>query len=314
MKNPLRYFFFFSLFCVCSICHGFTLASIHISQDSLSKHVYALAAIQPPRNARRIASLEKAAAYIESTLVSTGNSFCEQPYMVGNFQYKNIIACIGKGMKKTLVIGAHYDVSGNQSGADDNASGVAGLLELSRVLKKDESVLDREIMLVFFTLEEPPFFGTRHMGSYIHAKSLADEKRRIECMISLEMIGYFKDEKKTQNFPLGLLKPFYPDRGNFIAAVGDFHSGKYVKKITRAINKNTTIPCHYIIAPGIIAALSFSDHRNYKKFRIPALMITDTANYRNHNYHTERDVPQTLDYGRMSEVVKGVAAFVFSLS
>jgi Zn-dependent M28 family amino/carboxypeptidase len=314
MKNISQYLLFFSLFIVFSIGLCFPAPSITISRDSLSKHVYSLAAIQPPRNARRTASLEKAAAYIESTLVSTGNSFREQPFTVGNFQFKNIIASIGKGTKKAMVIGAHYDVSGNQSGADDNASGVAGLLELSRVLKQNESLLEREIMLVFYTLEEPPFFGTRYMGSYIHAQSLADQKNKIECMISLEMIGYFKDEKKSQAYPIGLLKLFYPDQGNFITAVGDYHSGKYVKKISRAINKNSTVPCHYIIAPGIIAALSFSDHRNYKKFRFPALMLTDTANYRNHNYHTEHDVPETLDYARMSEVVKGVASFVFSLS
>jgi Zn-dependent M28 family amino/carboxypeptidase len=314
MKNTSRYFLFISLFFTFPIGFCFPAPSITISRDSLSKHVYSLSSIQPPRNARRIASLEKAAAYIESTLVGTGNSFREQPFTVGNFQYKNIISCVGKGTKKTLVIGAHYDVSGNQSGADDNASGVAGLLELSRVLKQNESLLDREIMLVFYTLEEPPFFGTKYMGSYVHAKSLADEKRKIECMISLEMIGYFKDEKKSQTYPIGLLKLFYPDQGNFIAAVGDYHSGKYVKKIARSINKNSNVPCHYIIAPGIIPALSFSDHRNYKKFHFPALMITDTADFRNPNYHNERDVPGTLDYVRMSEVVKGVAVFILSLS
>ena len=261
MKSAIHFSLLFVLFCIYSTGYCFTAPTIQISRDSLSKHVYSLASIVPPRNARRITSLEKAAAYIESTLVRTGNSFHEQPFMVGNFQYKNIISSVGKGTKKTLVIGAHYDVCGNQSGADDNASGIAGLLELSRVLKQNESLLDREIMLVFYTLEEPPFFGTRYMGSYVHAQSLADGKRKIECMISLEMIGYFKDEKKSQTYPIGLLKLFYPDRGNFIAAVGDYHSGKYVKEISRAINKNSSVPCHYIIAPGFIPALSFSDQK-----------------------------------------------------
>jgi hypothetical protein len=284
-----------------------------IDTSLLRIHVNALASLSPPRNAFNTSSLNLAAAYIESTVVFTGCAFREQKYLVKNNEYKNIIVTFGRGAKKPVVIGAHYDVADGQPGADDNASGVAGLLEIVRMLRKYEDKLGRQIEIVFYTLEEPPYFNTSHMGSYIHAKSLADSGRQIELMICLEMIGYYSNEKKSQTYPIGILNWFYPSTGNFISAIGDYHSGHYTNQIRRIINRYTKVPCRSLVAPGFIFGISLSDHRNYWKYNMKALMITDTALFRNHNYHSPDDKPETLDYFKMAEVVKGVSSFLLTL-
>ena len=284
-----------------------------IDTSLLRIHVNALASLSPPRNAFNTASLNRAAAYIESTVVFIGCTFREQKYLVNNNEYKNIIASIGHGIKKSVVVGAHYDVADGQPGADDNASGIAGLLEIVRILKKYEAKLSRQFEIVFYTLEEPPYFNTNHMGSYVHAASLADSGREIELMVCLEMIGYYSNEKKSQTYPLGVLNWFYPSIGNFISAIGNYHSGRYTNQICRTINSYTKVPCRSLVAPGFIYGLSFSDHRNYWKHTMKALMITDTAFFRNHNYHSSDDKPETLDYVKMAEVAKGVSLFLLTM-
>lgn len=284
-----------------------------IDTSLLRIHVNALASLSPPRNAFNTASLNLAAAYIESTVVFTGCTFREQKYLVKNNEYKNIIVTLGRGANKTVVIGAHYDVADGQPGADDNASGVAGLLEIVRTLKKYEARLIRQFEIVFYTLEEPPYFNTNHMGSYIHATSLADSGRKIELMVCLEMIGYYSNEKKSQTYPLGILNLFYPTIGNFISAIGNYNSAHYTNQICKTINRYTRVPCRSLVAPGFIFGISLSDHRNYWKYNMKALIITDTALFRNHNYHSPDDKPETLDYFKMAEVAKGVSLFLLTM-
>ena len=161
-----------------------------------------------------------------------------------------------------------------------------------------------------YALEEPPNFGTTTMGSFIHAKSLYDQKIDVDFMIALEMIGYFTDKPHSQNFPLGIMKLGYPTTGNFIAAVGTTGSGSIISKIKKTFNSKTRIPCHSLIAPTWIAGVDFSDHRNYWKFKYKALMITDTAFFRNINYHIIYDMIDTLDFEKMAEVVKGLGYFL----
>lgn len=185
-----------------------------------------------------------------------------------------------------------------------NASGVVGLLELSRLLKGHK--LNQRIDLVAYSLEEPPYFWTEFMGSYIHAKSLVDNKTEVYGMISLEMIGYFKDEKKSQTYPIGLLSLFYGNRGNYITLVKKFGAGQFTRKFCRKYKSTKAIRTKKFTGPPALPGIDFSDHLNYWRFGISALMLTDTAFFRNKNYHKSTDKMETLDIKRMSKVIDGV--------
>lgn len=228
--------------------------------------------------------------------------------------FANIIAYINPEKPKIIVIGAHYDVCQDQPGADDNASGIAGLLEAARILSMKSELMDYQIQLVAYANEEPPFFRTNDMGSYIHAKSLKESGADVIVMISLEMIGYFTDQPESQAYPTSLLNPFFPSTGNFIAAVSNFNSRKYIKKVKMAYNHLGQLPCITLWAPSFLTGIDFSDHRNYWLFNFPAIMLTDTAFYRNLNYHCSTDTFNTLDFSRMAFVVNGLLQFLFSTS
>lgn len=207
-----------------------------------------------------------------------------------------------------MIIGAHYDSFRHTPGADDNASGVAGLLELARLFKDNPP--DRAVELLAYTLEEPPFFNTENMGSAVHAHSAALANKQIKLMISLEMIGYFSDEPDTQRYPVGFLNALYPDTGNFIAVIGRFSDIKQTRRVKALMSGATDLPVYSINAPALIEGLDFSDHRNYWSEGFNAVMITDTAFFRNTHYHELTDTADRLDYQRMANVVQGVYAVV----
>ena len=224
-------------------------------------------------------------------------------------EYKNVICSFGPEAGERIIVGAHYDVYGDQPGADDNASGVAGLLELSRLVQSLKTALKCRIDFVAYTLEEGQLFRhpfARHFGSYIHAKSLAQAGISVRAMICLEMIGYFSDRPNSQKFPLFFLRRFYSDKGNFIAVVGKWGQGGLVKKVKTSLAAQSQVPVESLTAVALIPGVSFSDHQSYWKFGYPAVMITDSAFYRNKNYHKQSDTADTLDYDRMAEVVKGL--------
>jgi len=211
--------------------------------------------------------------------------------------------------ERTLIIGGHYDVQGNKPGADDNASAIAGLIETSKILK--DKNLDIRIEFVAFTLEEPPFFGTKKMGSYIHAKSVKD--RNIIGMINYEMIGYFSDKENSQKYPI-LVKMFminydFPTIGNFIGFVANSKSKEFLElfDIENTYSEIETFP---IIIPRLVESTTASDHLNYWKFDIPAVMITDTAHFRNPNYHKKTDTVDTLDLNKMKQSIELTARLI----
>lgn len=216
-----------------------------------------------------------------------------------------MIAKFGPDSGAVIIVGAHYDTYANLPGADDNASGVAGLLELAKLLST--ATLPTQVHLVAYTLEEPPYFATQHMGSYVHAASL--QELDVKLMISLEMIGYFSEEENSQRYPINAMKLLYPSKGNFIAIVDEI-TGQRGAELKAAINKYTGLPAHSINAPRAMRGIDFSDHRNYWAFGIPAVMVTDTAFYRNDAYHTAEDTHDRLNYELMAEVVYGVFKYL----
>ena len=274
--------------------------------ERLYRDVEFLTSLTPARNYLNLKSLEKTTDYIEREFKSMGANTEVQTWIADGNEYKNIIASYNPTKKRRLVVGAHYDVCGDQPGADDNASAVAGLLESARLVFENQPVLDYRIDFVAFCLEEPPFFGTDSMGSYVHAKSLHDEKVDVIGMICYEMIGYFSDEPESQPFPSPELAHLYPHTANFIIVVGIDKYAGFNNHVHRLMSADAKIDVQVISFPTnhTYAGLAgLSDQRSYWKFGYKALMINDTSFVRNPNYHTKADTIDTLDFPKMTEVV-----------
>jgi Zn-dependent M28 family amino/carboxypeptidase len=264
-----------------------------------------------PRSYAHLEQLNKSADYVEERLTSCGCNVKRQSFTCMENTYHNIIGEVrGAKDSEILVIGAHYDTVPGTPGADDNASGIAGLLELARLAAGNS--LSRTICFAAFTLEEPPFFKTRHMGSHVYAKSLHENKVNVTGMISLEMIGYYCDKKGCQYYPFSFFKWFYPETGNFIAFVGNVSSKDYTRSVKHAFQKAVALPVVSLNTVSLVPGIDFSDHSSFWNFEYPAFMITDTAFYRNPNYHTAGDTTDTLDYKRMALLVSGLkSALIF---
>jgi len=240
--------------------------------------------------------------WIEQQLGQYGQTK-RQSYKIDNETFHNIILTFGPESEETIIVGAHYDSYQGLPGADDNASGVAGLLELARLLS--QTSLTSRVELVAYTLEEPFYYNTKKMGSYVHALSLKQANRKVRLMISLEMIGYFSDQPASQSFPLPLLDYIYPDRGNFIAIIGNLANISPVRTAKRSFLSASDLPVYSFNAPSFIPGIDFSDHRSNWEMGYPAIMITDTAFNRNKAYHKPGDTADRLDYIRMAKVVQG---------
>ena len=256
------------------------------------------------RNYKNIETLNQVAEYIKSEFRKVSDSVIEQPYTLTIGAYKNIICSFGTQYKERIIIGAHYDVCGDQDGADDNASGVAGILELARLLSKEK--LKYRIDLVAYTLEEPPLFTSEFMGSAMHAKYLKSNNVPVKGMISLEMIGYFSDKPKSQSYPIGIMRWFYGDKGNFITVAQKCGNGKFGRRILKLMKENQFLPTKSFKAPRFLGGVDLSDHRNYWEYGYSALMVTNSSYYRNKNYHEKTDKIETLDIKRMALVIDEV--------
>lgn len=272
--------------------------------ERLRRHVVALSETFHPRDWTHPENLNRCAQYIADEMKAAGASVETQDFSVRGKTYRNVIGRFGADKSKRMIIGAHYDSCADTPGADDNASGVAGLLELARLIGKEQP--DCGVELVAYTLEEPPFFGGPEMGSAIHAASVASEKDRIIGVIVLEMIGYFSDEPGSQAYPLPFMKAHYPDKGDFITVVSRWSEGGLISEVKAGMKGTTDLPVYSFRGPASLQGIDFSDHRNYWPHDIPAVMVTNTAFYRNRNYHTPHDTADRLDYDRMGKVVVGV--------
>jgi len=265
------------------------------------------------RSFSNVAALERAAAFISSQWEDAGFAVVEQPFEVTGSTYKNLLISYGPTAAPVVVVGAHYDVCGPQDGADDNASGVAALLALARRLASEQPQLHHRLELVAFALEEPPFFKTPHMGSVQHARSLTEDNATVTAMIALDLIGYFSDAPGSQRFPLPLMQLAYPSVGNFISVVGNLGNRRLVARVKTLMAASCAVPVFSISAPAIMPGIDLSDHQSYWQQGFPAVLITDTAMYRNPHYHLASDTVDTLDYPRMAEVVKGVYGAMIAL-
>ena len=288
-------------------------SNVTLDSTRLRAHVLKLSNEFFPRNYTQTQNLDRCADYIRAHFEKAGAKTSIQAFTVRKKRYQNVIAFFGDKNGERIVIGAHYDAYLDTPGADDNASGVAGLIELAYLIGKEDVATGIE--LVAYTLEEPPFFDTEDMGSAHHARWLHDQKIKLKCMIALEMIGYFSSEPGSQLYPIPAFKIFYPSKGNSIAIVGRLDQRKIVKRIKQLMKGAADLPVYSINAPLFVAGIDLSDHKNYWKYGYDAVMITDTAFYRNQEYHKLGDTAERLNYELMGktviqvfEAVKGLAS------
>jgi len=273
----------------------------------LRQHVVTLAEQLPTQYSGHELLMQKA-AFIYERMSRYTRRVRYQRFTVDGVEYRNVLGSIGEDKPgcSVLVIGAHYDTFEGLPGADDNSSGVAGILEIMRQLQ--DTKMRCPVEFVAYTNEEPPFFRTENMGSYVHAESLENRGLTLGLMISVEMIGYYNDEPDSQTYPIDMMKYLYSDRGDFISVVGDFSNMGAVREVKKNMASQMSMPVYSINAPRSLVGVDFSDHLNYWDRGMPAVMVTNTAFYRNGWYHTNKDLPDTLDYTRMAGVVNGLAA------
>lgn len=272
-----------------------------VDPSRLRVHVETLAAMAP-RDWKHVENLDRAAEYIRSEFEKTGGLVSEQTFGAKDRSYRNVVVRFGPESGERVVVGAHYDAFREFPGADDNASGVAALIELAFLLGRQPPTTTVE--LVALTLEEPPFFRSNEMGSAIHAAELAAQHVTVRAMLCLEMVGYYSDAPDSQHYPFPGMGLLYPSRGNFIAVVGDTADVGLTRRVKTAMLEGGDLPVYSINAPSLLAGIDFSDHLNYWEQGFPAVMVSDTAFYRNPGYHTARDTPEKLDYVRLSKVVQ----------
>ena len=271
--------------------------------ENLYRHVEYLSLKVGERHLWKEGSLNKVADYIESAFTSSGYAVWRQTYSCYGQIVSNLMAEKSGMDKEIVIIGAHYDTVPGSPGADDNASAVAGLLELARLNQKSSN--KKPLVFSAFVNEEPPCFGSSHMGSMVYAKHLKEQGIPVEVMVSLEMIGYFS-EKRIQTYPLPGMGWVYPKTGDYIGVVGNFHSSKYVSFFKKGMRKHSNINAKSLTAPEFFGGINLSDNYAFWHHGYRAIMVTDTSFFRNRNYHQETDTIDTLNFDRMAEVVKGL--------
>ena len=300
---------------------GMEISDVDKVTERLREHVEHLTVTIGERSVGMPENLEKTASYIESFYQDLQIPSHRDSYNYNNFTVASIVAEIDLGVNPTkrYLLGAHYDSVWGTVGADDNASAIAVQLETARELKsllggKDLGI---GVRFVSFPLEEPPAFGTRYMASKIYAKKAKKKNEQIDGMLCLEMVGYTCHQKGCQDYPFPLLFMGYPDEGNFIGIVGNLKSTGLTKSLYRAFRKNRDLPVVKLTVPfggWLLPSVRLSDHAPFWDQGYKAVMITDSAFYRNPHYHQPSDTMDKLNYKFMAQLVKSLVMFFTQVS
>lgn len=291
---------------------------------ALRADVVALAGRGPERSQRVAGTLERAEATIDAALRDAGYAVERMPYDSDGVRVANLEATLrgGERADEIVVVGAHYDSAEGAPGADDNASGVAALLALARELAPTAAAAAaggqgakrrRTVRLVAFVNEEPPYFWNPSMGSLVYAKACRARGDRVVAMLSLETLGYYRDAPGTQKYP-PVVSWFYPNRGDFVAFVGNTSSRALVREAVGVFRGAAAFPSEGAALPGFVTGVGWSDQWSFWQVGYPGVMVTDTAPFRNPNYHQPTDTPDTLDYDRLSRVVGGLLSVIEKLA
>ncbi len=262
-------------------------------------------------------ALEEKAKFIEETFRSFHLAVENQEFVFHGRPFRNIIATL-KGSdveKKWILLGAHYDAAWGSPGADDNASGVAVLLEAANILSSEK--LGRTVQFVSFTLEEPQP-QTIHflIGSDHFVKEAKKLNRRYEAVFILESVGYTDDTEGSQVAPV-FIRMKVPKEGNFLGVIADRRS-KSIMDIFHSAAKEivpelSVVKYKVPFSGRLIPETRFSDHASFWNYGYPALMLTDTAMFRNPHYHTRHDKIETLDLDFVTRVAKATVTAILKL-
>jgi hypothetical protein len=284
-----------------------------VLRDALRRDVRFLAEDIGDRNWLVYPRLLRAAEWIEASLAQAGYKVRRLGFDVRGRRVDNLEVEISGRVRpeEVVVVGAHYDSVPGCPAANDNASGVAALLALARILANAQS--ERTVRLVAFVNEEPPFYRTSEMGSVVYARECRRRGERIAAMLSLETIGYYRDENGTQMYPPPF-SLFYPAEGNFIAFVGNVSSVGLVRECLATFRRQVKFPSEGAAFPEFITGIGWSDHWSFWKQGYPAVMVTDTALFRYPYYHSPEDTYDKLDYDRLARVVSGIEVVVRQLA
>ncbi len=286
------------------------------SRQRIEQHLHLLTKEIGERSVRRWQNHAQTRDALLEIFQRIGLETTLETYDYAGTSVANVIAEINPGRQPTqrYLVGAHYDTVAGTVGADDNASGVAVLLELATVLQENRTLLDPNlsIRLVAFALEEPPVFSTPYMGSKVNARAMKANQEVLNGMICLEMVGYTCHRKGCQSYPFPLKFMNYPQTGDFIGIVGNYQSRKFTAALMNAFRNNPALPAISLSVPfngWLMPAIRLSDHAPFWDQGFNAVMITDTAFYRNPHYHLRSDTMDTLDTGFMAELVRSLTLF-----
>jgi hypothetical protein len=276
----------------------------------LERDVRALAELGE-RSVRRPAALAAAIEHVRAEFQAAGLAPTFESWDEDGVASANVVAEV-PGSAEIVLVGAHFDSAHGSPGANDNASGVAALLALARSFATARPA--RTLRFVAFANEEPPFFGTERMGSARHARAARARGERIVAMLALESLGCFRDEPGSQRYPLPLLSLLYPSRGDFLAFVGGPGARSLVRESIATFRAAACLPSEGAVLPLAIPGVGWSDHAPFAALGIPALMVTDTALFRDPDYHTAEDRPEELDYARLARALDGLRAVLSRLA
>lgn len=278
----------------------------------LESTVTALAVGIGQRNTLKPAGLRDAEVFLGRELARLGYKVRRQAYTAAGVECANLdVEIPGRSRPgEIVVVGAHYDSIADSPAANDNGSGVAATLAMARAFAGKQAT--RTLRLVFFVNEEPPFFFTDDMGSFVYAKACKDRRENIVAMMTPETIGYYSDEPGSQKYPIPV-DHIYPDRGNFISFIGMHESAPLIRRAVGSFRKHCKFPSIGAGLPSIIPMVGASDHWAFWCMGYPSLMITDTAPFRYPYYHTRQDTPDKIDFPKMARVVEGVGRVVSDL-
>jgi Zn-dependent M28 family amino/carboxypeptidase len=282
-------------------------------EKELRRDVATLAGDIGERNALRERGLYDAADFVDRSLKDAGYEVRREAFDANGTRCENIEAqIVGRDRAaEVVVVGAHYDSVQGTVGANDNGSGAAAVLALARAFAGRET--SRTLRFVEFANEEPPHFQTSTMGSLVYAKGCRERGDRVVAMLSIETIGYYRDEDGTQSYPFPF-SLFYPSTGNFVGFVGNSSSCRLVRQSIETFRKTTRFPSEGAAVPGSLPGIGWSDHWAFWEQGYPGVMVTDTALFRYPHYHTTRDTPDKLHYDRMARVVAGLEEVVAELA
>jgi Peptidase family M28 len=271
----------------------------------LMQHVRVLGASIGERNLYRPRALRAAADYIRQVWTEQGHAVRQEDFEVAGQPCANLVV-EQEGSRQAgaiVLVGAHYDSVLGSPGANDNATGVALLLEMSGVLKRE--AFSRTVRFVAFVNEEPPYFLTEQMGSRVHARQARRRGDDIVAMLSLETLGHYSQASGTQQYPFPF-GAFYPVTGHFLAVVGNLRSRGLVVDFLRRFMSASDFPVEGIATFEWIPGINWSDHWSFWKEGYPALMLTDTAPFRYPEYHTTRDLPDRINGPEFARAAYGI--------